>query len=78
MKTITMMQLRAQPGEYGHLVSRHGESFLVTAHGKPVFKIVPIVEDFLPVSDVTVIRPDGTVVGPKPLTFRENMGAEYV
>lgn len=70
MKTITMMQLRKQPGEYAHLVSRHGESFLVTAQGKPVFKIVPV-------SDETVIRPDGTVVGPKPLTFRQDLGGEY-
>lgn len=70
MKTITMMQLRAQPGEYAHLVSRHGESFLVTAHGKPVFKIVPLNED-------TVVHPDGTIDGPKPLTFRTNLGGEY-
>lgn len=70
MKTITMMQLRKQPGEYAHLVSRHGESFLVTAQGKPVFKIVPVNQD-------TVVKPDGTIVGPKPVTFREDLGGEY-
>lgn len=66
MKTITMMQLRKSPGEYAHLVSRHGESFLVTSSGKPVFKIVPV-------QDVTVIYSDGSFTGPKPLTFGSNL-----
>lgn len=64
MKAITMTQLRQQPGEYCHLVSRHGESFLVTSQGKPVFKIVPVDEE-------TVILPDGTFTGPQPLTYRQ-------
>jgi len=63
MKTITMTQLRATPGEYAHLVSRHGESFLVTYLGKPVMKITPVEED-------TVIMPSGEIIGPKPLTYR--------
>ncbi len=70
MKTITMMQLRKSPGEYAHLVYKHGESFLVTSQGRPVFRMVPV-------EDATVIRPDGTVIGPKPLTFRTNLGGEY-
>jgi antitoxin (DNA-binding transcriptional repressor) of toxin-antitoxin stability system len=70
MKTITMMQLRKQPGEYCHLVSRHGESFLVTANGKPVFRMVPVEEN-------TVIHSDGRVTGPKPLTFGLELGGEY-
>lgn len=70
MKTITMMQLRKAPGEYAHQASKHGESFLVTSQGRPVFKIVPVEE-------VTIVRSDGTFVGPKPLTFRQNLGGEY-
>ena len=70
MKTITMMQLRKQPGEYAHLVSRHGESFLVTAGGKPVFKMIPVEEN-------TVILPDGSFKGSKPLTFGLKLGGEY-
>jgi len=70
MKTITMMDLRKSPGEFCHLVSRHGESFLVTSQGKPVFKMVPV-------EDVTIIKSDGTITGTKPLTFRQKLGGEY-
>jgi prevent-host-death family protein len=70
VKTITMMDLRKRPGEYAHLVYKHGESFLVTSQGRPVFKMVPVEE-------VTVIKSDGTITGPKPLTFRRNLGGEY-
>jgi len=59
MKTITMMQLRAAPGEYAFRVRADGESFLVTYQGKPCFKMVPV-------SDETVIRSDGTIKGTKP------------
>lgn len=65
-----MMQLRKAPGKYAHLVDEHGESILVTYQGKARFKMVPI-------SDVTVIHPDGSFTGPKPLTFRERLGKEY-
>lgn len=72
MKTITMMDLRSQPGEYAHLVSRHGESFIVTSQGKPVFKIVPVGDEIL------TVRSDGTTSdGRKPITFREKLGGEY-
>jgi prevent-host-death family protein len=70
MRTITMMELRKKPGEYAHLVYKHGESFLVTSQGRPVFKMVPIEE-------TTIVKPDGTWVGPKPVTFREKLGGEY-
>ena len=70
MKVITMMQFRASPGEYAHLVYKHGESFLVTSHGRPVFRMMPV-------DDVTRVNPDGSFSGPKPLTFRENLGGEY-
>lgn len=73
MKTITMMQLRKSPGDWAHLVWRHGESLLVTIQGKPAFKMVPVDAD----PERTVIHSDGTITGPKPLTFRNNLGGEY-
>ena len=66
MKTITMMQLRASPGEYAFRVRADGESFLVTYMGKPCFRMVPV-------EDSTVVRPDGTFKGPRPLT----MGVDF-
>ena len=69
IETITMTQLRSAPGEYAHRAYKHGESFIVTNQGRPVFKIVPI-------EDTTIIRSDGTFTGPKPLTFREKLGDE--
>ena len=70
MKTITMMQLRASPGEFAFRVMRDGESYLVTYQGKPCFKMVPV-------EDVTRVLPDGTIKGPKPLTFGLDLGDEY-
>ena len=70
MKTITMMELRASPGEYAFRVRADGESFLVTYQGKPCFKMVPV-------DDVTAVRPDGTFKGPKPLTMGLKLGGEY-
>lgn len=62
MKTITMMQLRASPGEYAFRVRADGESFIVTYQGKPAFKMVPV-------SDDTIIMPDGRIIGARPLTL---------
>jgi antitoxin (DNA-binding transcriptional repressor) of toxin-antitoxin stability system len=70
MKTITMMQLRKSPGEYAFRVRADGESYIVTYQGKPCFKMVPV-------GETTVIRPDGTIKGPKPLTMGLNLGEEY-
>lgn len=70
MKTITMMELRKSPGEYAFRVRADGESFLVTYQGKPCFKMVPV-------DDVTVIRPDGSIRGPKPITMGLDLGGEY-
>ena len=70
MKMITMMQLRSSPGEYAHLASKHGETFIVTSQGRPVFKIVPLSPDD------TIILSDGTILGPKPLTFGLNLGSD--
>lgn len=36
--TITVTELRSQPGEYLSAVSRCGESFLITKSGRPVAK----------------------------------------
>jgi prevent-host-death family protein len=69
METITMMQLRKAPGEYAHRAYKHGESFLVTSQGRPVFKIVPV-------GDTTIVDRDGAFTGPKPVTFRQNPGGE--
>jgi antitoxin (DNA-binding transcriptional repressor) of toxin-antitoxin stability system len=71
METITMMQLRKEPGEYAHRVYKHGESFLVTNQGRPMFCMVPVSE----ARATLVIKPDGS--GPKPLTFKQNLGGEY-
>jgi prevent-host-death family protein len=65
-----MMQLRQHPGEYVFRVRADGESFLVTYQGKPCFKMVPV-------EDTTVVRPDGTFKGPKPLTMGLDLGGEY-
>jgi len=70
MKTITMMQLRASPGEYAFRVRADGESFMVTYQGKPCFKMVPV-------EDTTIVHPDGTFKGPKPITMNLNLGGEY-
>ena len=70
MKTITMMELRQHPGEYAFRVRADGETFLVTYQGKPCFKMVPV-------SDTTVIRPDGSTHGPKPLTIGLDIGGDY-
>lgn len=42
MKTITMSELRAEPGEVIRAVQRNGESFSVTKNGQPVARIIPI------------------------------------
>ena len=70
MKTITMMQLRKNPGEYAFRVRADGESFLVTYQGKPCFRMVPADEG-------TIVRSDGTFKGPKPLTMGLDLGGEY-
>lgn len=70
MKTITMMELRASPGEYAFRVRADGESFLVTYQGKPCFKMVPV-------DETIIVRKDGTTKGPKPVTFGIDIGGEY-
>ncbi len=65
--TITMMQLRAQPGEVMDRVAR-GLTVHVEKHGKRIATISP---------PETVIHSDGTFTGRKPLTFRQRLGGEY-
>jgi len=58
---VTMMQLRAQPGEYFyHRVYKHDETIIVTHMGRPIAQICPL--------DVTEITGDGKIIGPAPIT----------
>ena len=67
--TIKVGDLRAQPGEYITAVSRCGQSFTITKLGNPVARLVPVEK-----ATETVIESDGTIRGPVPLTFRQNLG----
>lgn len=66
MKTISMTEFRASPGERILDVVRDGNSFLLTKAGKPVAKLVPA-------DDTIVIESDGTIRGETPLTFRRRL-----
>jgi hypothetical protein len=63
--TISMMELRSNPGEVFDLVS-HGLHVRVERSGKHVGTIVPPDEE----DTETVIHRDGTIEGRIPLTFR--------
>lgn len=74
--TVTMMELRSNPGEIFDRVSR-GLTVRVTKQGK---WIATLKAPSLAVSDddTIIVRPDGTTEdGRKPLTFRLNLGGEY-
>lgn len=64
------MQLRKSPGEYAFRVRADGESFIVTYQGKPCFRMVPV-------DDTTIVLSDGTFKGPKPLTMGLDLGGNY-
>jgi prevent-host-death family protein len=70
MKTITMTDFRSEPGERIRDVQREGRSFLVTKAGKPAAKLVPV-------SDVIIIEPDGTIRGEHPVTMKLALGDYY-
>lgn len=70
MKSITLSQFRAEPGERIRDVQRGGQSFLLTKSGKPAARLVPA-------DDVTVIASDGSIRGPMPLTHRRSLGSSY-
>lgn len=67
--TITMMELRSQPGEVMDLVS-HGMTIRIEKSGKHVATIVPPDHDN---GDTTEIMPDGKIVGAVPLTYRRQL-----
>lgn len=72
--TITMMELRSNPGEILDRVSR-GLEVRITKQGKWIATLrAPSLSD----DDTIVVRHDGTTEdGRKPLTFRLNLGGEY-
>jgi prevent-host-death family protein len=39
--TLTMTELRSEPGELIREVARHGRTFIITKAGKPVAMLVP-------------------------------------
>lgn len=61
MITVTMMKLRSEPGEWiYHQVWKHGETVVITHHGKEIAQICPL--------DSIVIDSKGR--GVKPLTYK--------
>ena len=57
---ITMMQLRAEPGEWIHQVYKHNETIIITKAGREVCQISPI--------EMTHILSNGRIKGQTPLT----------
>jgi prevent-host-death family protein len=70
--TITMMELRNEPGEVLDRVE-HGMTVHITKHGKRVASLVPVNE----VDTVTVLKPDGSIEGPAPITMKRDLGGSY-
>lgn len=64
--TVTMMELRAQPGEVLDAV-RDGMLVRITRQGKHVATMMPPGYD---PDAPTIIHPDGSFEGPPPLSFR--------
>jgi antitoxin (DNA-binding transcriptional repressor) of toxin-antitoxin stability system len=76
--TVTMMELRSNPGEILDRVSR-GLEVHVTKQGKWVATMkAPSLADSEGTDDTIVIKPDGTIEGGRrPLTFGLDLGGEY-
>lgn len=68
---LTMMELRAQPGEAIDRAS-HGMVIEIEKNGKVVAVLAPSAPN-----DTTIIHPNGTISGPMPVTFRRNLGNRY-
>jgi prevent-host-death family protein len=64
-----MVELRSNPGEVIDCVA-HGLTVGITKCGKEVAVLAPADNSM----DVTVIRRDGSIDGPIPLTFRRPLG----
>lgn len=68
--TVTMMDLRSQPGEVLRAVEVDGREITITKQGRPAAKLVPVGA----ADETTVIHPDGTFTGKPPITFRRDLG----
>lgn len=68
--TITMMELRANPGEVVDLVS-HGMTIHLEKNGKLVASIVPHGSS----DEVCTIDSKGRINGQLPVTFRRDLGS---
>lgn len=66
---LNMMELRAAPGDAVDRVT-HGMRITIEKNGKDVAILVPCGPN-----DKTEIRPDGSIAGAIPLTFRRNLGS---
>lgn len=65
--SVTMMELRSQPGEVLRAVEVDRRRITITKQGRAVAQLVPV-------DEVTVVHSDGTVSGPLPITHRRNLG----
>ena len=66
--SVTMMELRAQPGEVIDRVA-HGMTIAIEKNGKEV-AVLSVSDN----SKDTVIHRDGSILGPIPLTFGRDLG----
>ena len=70
MKTITMTELRSEPGARLEDIKRNGDSFLITKSGRPAAILGPV-------DDTIEILPNGTIRGERPLTMGLDLGGSY-